>query len=381
MPTDKQASDFKGFNILVQDALPLKEDDFGTSPIGAPKEVPPTTGEGTLRIPKKVTDEPEDTVDIPEETIEETEDLTEGSIEPKKTEPKKDGKDKTEANPFQAFAEFLGEKGLLDTTGKSFESEEDLSKAWEESIDEGVNSWKSSLGQESQKFIDYLEQGGDPANYIQKKASFSYLKTTDDQVKGDETIQKNAIKDLLTKQGYSFEDIKEKIKDYEDSGLLEKEALRAAKQLRSSEENEDKSLVENQRKEATQRQEQYKTYLKNLEDTISKKTEIAGFPINDKQKKAFYEYITRPSTEVNGQPSTQLIADTTQDPEGQLKMAWFYFNKFDFSKFQKKAENQAVSGLKSALSRYTDSRERTSRTPNSSEEKPDLNIFKKNLNL
>src|ERR1035437_8445224 len=110
---------------------------------------------------------------------------------------------------------------------------------------------------------------------------------------------------------------------------------------------------------------------------INQKSDIAGFPISENQKKALYEYMTRPSTEINGQPATKLQSDINGDPDGQLKMAWLYMNKFDFTKFKKKAESCAASGLRESLGRYTDSREKASRVSNVGNDKVDMNIFKK----
>jgi hypothetical protein len=377
-------SQFSGFNILVQDAIPLKEEDFASMQEGTVKEVTPSKTEGILRIPGKdnpVNDEQvetlgEDLVEVP--TGVENADV---KVPKDKKTPDKQNETPDDTNAFQAFASFLDEKGILDIGDKKIESEDDLTAAWQDSVGAGVENWKSALGTDAQKFIEYLEQGGDPQMYIQKKASFSYLKTTDAQVQGDETIQKNILRDLLTREGYDLQEITDKVKDYEDSGLLEKESMRAFKKLKGIEAQEDNGLVESQKQENVRRQEAYKGYLNTLQTMINGKSDIAGFPISENQKKSLYEYMTRPATEINGQPATKLQADINGDPDGQLKMAWLYMNKFDFTKFKKKAESSAASGLKERLGRFTDSREKSSRQLNDSNEKVDMNIFKKNLNI
>ena len=383
-------SGFEGFNILVQDSIPLKEEDFTANPNGV-REVTPDSIKGEIVIPGKKTivdttvevDTDTDVVDTIDTDITPAKTDKKDISADKKTDKKEDkAPKKADINPFEAFGELLGEKGIISFDPETFDAtEEGLTKAVEQEIESGITSYKESLGTESQKFIEYLERGGDPANYLQKKASFSYLKTSEDQLKADENLQKNVIKDLLTRDGYDFEEIKEKLKDYEESGLLERESLRALKKVKAQDQAADSNLVENQRQEETRRQDAYKNYLKTLDDMIQKKTEIAGFQLPDKSKKPFYDYITRPVTEVNGQPATQMQADIASDTEGQLKMAFFYFNKFDFTKFKKQADSKAASGLREALGRYSDQREKTSRQAGSSEEKPDFNIFKKNLNI
>jgi hypothetical protein len=377
-------TDFQAFNILVQDSMPLKDDEVAAMAAGSTKEVTPTTGkDGVLRIPGKDNPIENDGIETLGEDLQEVPTGVEVDTppNPKKKTPDKQNETPPETNAFQAFASFLDEKGILNLGDKKIESEEDLTEAWQDSVGSAVSEWKSSLGQDSQKFIDYLEQGGDPQNYIQKKASFNYLKTTDAQVQGDETIQKNILRDLLTREGYDLQEITDKVKDYEDSGLLEKESMRAFKKLKGIEAQEDNGIVEGQKQENIKRQEAYKQYLGTLQSMINQKSDIAGFPISENQKKALYEYMTRPSTEINGQPATKLQSDINGDPDGQLKMAWLYMNKFDFTKFKKKAESSAASGLRESLGRYTDSREKASRVSNVGNEKVDMNIFKKNLNI
>lgn len=380
----KGISDFSGFNILVQDTLPV---DDTLVPQGVTEVLPTEVKGGELRIPSKKEEIQSTEFNTSEleidgdsgETSNGEETVSTTTIPKKKEEKTKDKEE--DNNPFQAFAEELAKKGILEIGEKKIESEDDLANAVATEIEGGIESYKQSLGGEAQKFIEYLERGGDPANYIQKKATFNYLKTTDEQIKADVNLQKNVIKDLLTRQGYDFEEIKDKLNDYEESGILEKESLRALKQVKNQDLAADTGLIEAQKQEQARRQEAYQGYLKNISDMIDKKTEIAGFQIIDKQKKPFYDYITKANSEVNGQPATQMQADMATDPDGQLKMAWFYFNKFDMTKFKKQADSKAASRLRETLGRYSDSREKVSGRSGSSEEKPDINIFKKNLNI
>jgi tRNA U34 5-carboxymethylaminomethyl modifying enzyme MnmG/GidA len=45
------------------------------------------------------------------------------------------------------------------------------------------------------------------------------------------------------------------------------------------------------------------------------------------------------------------VTDSEKDKDSQLKMAWLYYNNFDFSKIEKKARTKAASSLRANLER------------------------------
>ena len=95
--------------------------------------------------------------------------------------------------------------------------------------------------------------------------------------------------------------------------------------------------------------------------------------------RAFYEYITKTDRKTG---KTKLIADSENDKDSQLKMAWLYFNDFDFSKVEKKARTKATSNLRASLERAgnVSSRKLKSKTrTKSSGDDLDFSLFQKAL--
>ena len=295
------------------------------------------------------------------------------------SKPKKQPKSQDdEGSAYRAFAEFLGEQGVVEFNPDTFEaSPTGLAKTIQTTINKEVDAYKSALGADSQKFIEYLENGGDPLKYIQAKASLNYMKMDDKSIDGNENMQRDVLKDLLSKDGYTEVEIEEKVKDYEDAGIMEREAQRALKRLKTIQQREDIDLVENQKKQRQSEIKAYDTYISQLETNLSKKQEIGGFPITERDKSGLFAYMTKP---VDKEGRTQLIIDTSSDPDMQLNLAYAAYKKFNFSSIKKDAVTKATSSLRDTLGRFTDTRQKLNvSAPAQDDEKPDLTIFRKML--
>jgi len=341
MGKEKQTTEdgnlFKGFSIINADVL----------------------GELNTDIEEVTTDEIEDSklgddTGIVEKTPEEIEQELNASKEVKKKKEEKieievstteidDEEEKVSS--IKIFADYLGEKGILEI-GEDFEdSEEGLEKAIQDRITKEVDTYKNSLGDISLKFIEYIENGGDPKNFLQAYSAPDFSSITDEDLE-NENIQEQLVRELLYQEGYSIEEINEEVSDYKEGGILANKAKRAQSKLIKFDAERKVQLAETQKQQKIKQEEIKKEFYISLEKDINSRKEIAGFELKDKDKPKFFEYISKEDKKTG---LTKLMEDVQKDADYQIKMAWLLYNKFDFSKVEKKAEKKVVSSLKESL--------------------------------
>ena len=166
-------------------------------------------------------------------------------------------------------------------------------------------------------------------------------------IEGKENLQKQLVAELMRREGFNQDEILSDIQDFVDGGLIGKRANRALSKLKTMQTKQRKALLKEQENVALKREEEHKTFLSSLKEDIESREEIAGFNLG-KKKKDFYDYITKPDRKTG---KTRLVMDSEKDEDSQLKMAWLYYNKFDFTKIEKKARTKATSSLKANLER------------------------------
>jgi cbb3-type cytochrome oxidase cytochrome c subunit len=291
-----------------------------------------------------------------EEEDEEEEDEDEEEEEPqsKKKEKKATKKEEEEEDdsnesdsPFKTFASFLHEKGIADYDPEDFEdSEEGLLKMMDTTVKKSIEKYKESVPKAAKEFLEYLEAGGDPKTYVEKSTSMPNYKALSEEALGKESVQKAIIGDWLAAEGYTDEEIEEMVEDFEESGLLEKQAKRMHPKLVKKQENFEGSILEDQKKAREAQIEAHEAYIADIKKTIDAADEIAGFELPTRKKEEFFKYIT----EANKEGKTKLLADIEADPQAQLKMAWLMYNKFDLSKIEKKVKTKVASKLRDSLS-------------------------------
>jgi hypothetical protein len=247
------------------------------------------------------------------------------------------------------MAKFLDEKGVVDFDPENFEdSEEGLAVMVESKVKTEVEKWKKSLGDQTLALVDYLENGGKIEKFFEFAVTDNYAEISDDKLEDDLKLQQRIVKDLLKKEGYTDEEVEEELQEYEDSGILLNKAKRAKNKLVTLVAKEKEAAILEQRKEREAETLAHQQWLKELKSDLEKREEIAGFKIEKKQKDDFYAYITAFDRKTG---KTAFMKDADADPEAQLKMAWLFYNKFDFSKVKQQAKKEVSSKLRDSLSR------------------------------
>ena len=339
------------------DTPPTEEDDASDTDSNIKDKR--TKKEPTVKIQQRDSlfdDDEEDEEEEDEEDLEEEEDDKKRKPSDKKSSKKEEEEEDEEEeeeddedsdSPFRTFASFLHEKGIADYDPKEFEdSEEGLLKMMDTTVKKSIEKYKESVPKAAKEFLEYLEAGGDPKSYVEKSTAMPNYKALSEDALGKESVQKALIGDWLASEGYTDEEIDEMIEDFEESGLLEKQAKRVHPKLVKKQENYEGSILQEQQRAREEQIKAHEDYIADIKKTIDEADEIAGFDLPARKKEEFFKYITT----VNKEGKTKLLADIEADPKAQLKMAWLMYNKFDFSKIEKKVKTNVSSKLRDSLS-------------------------------
>lgn len=324
---------FDGFNLLMNTIKP-----------GIPEVKTEETEETEEETSETATIE---TPEVPEVTKPETVETPEASEEV-------DEEDEQGTSPFIAMAEFLGEKGIVEFDPEKFDdSESGLEELVQGSIAKGIEEYKNSLAtDEAKAFLEYLENGGDPRRYIESQATVDYAALDLE----NENVQKAILRDYLKIQDYTDVEIEETLQDYEDSGIMEKQAARAKTKMVSYQEQHKTQILVEQKEQAKRQRAAQEQQINDLHKTIETIDNIAGISLDKTTRTRLFDHITKPVDRKTGK--TQLMINFEKDPNVQLKMAYLDMIGWDLSKLEKKVESKVASKIKASLNNYTDSSKR-----------------------
>jgi hypothetical protein len=257
-----------------------------------------------------------------------------------------------DSNPLNDYAKHMAARGLLDLDDEDVvESEEDLEKIQERTIQNGINSYKQSIPEDGQKFLEFLENGGRPEDfhkYYYSDSSFAEYSID------SEDNQKYVVEEALKLEGYSDEEIEDEINDAIDLGKLEKKAAVHLKKLQKIEAQNKDRLIEAQKEYAKQQEQLRAQNWDNFKKGLFDKEQIAGFKMSPKMKQEIWDYMAKPVNKKTG--LTQYQIDSQENEDARYMFAYLLKNKWDIKALEKQVETKAVSKLRSKLNNYTDSR-------------------------
>jgi len=107
----------------------------------------------------------------------------------------------------------------------------------------------------------------------------------------DEVNQKAAIRELLKMNGYTDEQINNKINRYEDAGMLEDEATEAVGRLKSIKAQQTKEMHAQQEAQRKQQEEAQRKFFNDMNEQLSNLSNIRGLAIPKEDRKALFDYI------------------------------------------------------------------------------------------
>lgn len=295
-------------------------------------------------------DDDVDSADDADDSDVSTDDAPDDDVDPTSTSDDDPGID------YGGVATYMDSQGIVDLDGFETETPSDspayMEEVMEHTAKKRLEAYKSKFENPvSKQYLEYIEAGGDPARFIQTYSQTNYEAISDDQIKYNEQLQKALVIEEMKASGDDQETIDDMIAIYEERGVLEAQARRAKKRGIVRQKEDQKNIIENQKKEATKAQEAREQFVEGLKEDINKREEIGGFDLNPKAKAKFVDFMTKPDKQ--GHTELQKAAS---DTDKQLLMAYLYFIDFDFTTLEKKATTKATSDLRATLGNFTDSR-------------------------
>jgi len=298
------------------------------------------------------------------------------SEEPVSEKEEESSDEEDEGDALRVFAELQREKGLIDYNDDEFEGNEEwlLAKV-EDTVNSKVQDYKDSMPSEIKYLLDNYEDGVPLNNLLNMQSQEQvYESITLESVEKSEALQKNLVKDLLMKSGWSEERANKKIQRYEDAGVLYEEAEEALSSLVDVQKQQKEDYVVKQKEEQKQRIQAHEQWLGDLKDHIAKKEEILpGFTLSVKDKDNLYKGITK--LDKNGE--NEIMRLRKKDPEFDLKIAYLAtVLKWDFSAFERQSTTKSTRKLAAAIKSTKKTGSRPSRGTSNN---VDFNTMRKSL--
>lgn len=186
---------------------------------------------------------------------------------------------------FDAFAEANGWSVDEDERPKNVDELVDYIKNVVE-----TNSVPEYADERIEQLDQYVKNGGKFEDFYQtQQRTMSY----DNIDIGDESNQKQVVRDYYKLQGMSDEQINRKIERYEDADMLEDEATDAVNYLKAYEEQHAQYMAQQQEAQRQAQEQQAMQFAQDLTNGINSLTNIRGISIPKEDKKALYDYITK----------------------------------------------------------------------------------------
>jgi len=301
--------------------------------------------------------------EVPKEEVEETSDLNE---------------DPENLNLFIEFARHLNDEGIVDLKeDDKIETDEDLLNIVKRQVKTGVEQYKASKSEDVQKFLEFVDNGGNPSDfhkYYYGNASFENFDIE------NEDNQKYVIEQVLKLEGYTDEEITEEINDASDLGKLDKKASTALKKLQKIEGDNKKMLVEAQKAYAAKQEAENEEKWNNFKKGLFDREEISGFKFTPKMKNDVWEYMTKPISRKDQR--TQYQVDIDENPDSRYIFAMLMKNKWNVESLSNQIQTKEVGKFKEKLNKYSDQLTKKTKSfqpKREKEQESDFSAFKEYL--
>lgn len=315
-----------------------EQSDLGISLDFMDIDEPMDTGLETAMIPEKTpeTETEEDYFKTPEQVINKDEDIedldvnkffesknseplvsttnskveTDSKTEPKVTNTKEDKNKEISGSLTVAFA-----KTLLETQGISefdeakyaeVAKEKGEAAAFVELIENEVakktEAAKSSLDTYMQEYIKFRQNGfgaEEASILVGNKETIDAI--TDDQLKEDEELQENVVREVANIRGMSEEEIADDIKAFKDTDKLYDRAKKGKELLKDYYNKVAENKLQAEQQAKVKAAEEHIKFINSLKEDINKTDEILkGKKINQQTKDKVFDMITKPIKQADG---------------------------------------------------------------------------------
>lgn len=208
---------------------------------------------------------------------------------------------------------------------------------------------------------EYVKNGGNFEDfYAAQQQQINYEKIDLE----DEVNQKAAIRELLKMNGYTDEQINNKINRYEDAGMLEDEATEAVGRLKSIKAQQTKEMHAQQEAQRKQQEEAQRKFFNDMNEQLNNLSNIRGLAIPKEDRKALFDYIFKVDADGLSQYQKDFNKNLTKN---LIESAYFTMNADKLiQEAKKEGQTTAAQKLKQML-RHTS---KNHSSYNAQEEKP-----------
>lgn len=317
-----------------------KKDDKADKDDKTPEEIQENIEATATALKSKREDE-----DLDDDEKQFLEDYEKGDLKDYTPEVKKDEKEEGEKSGYDVLAKTLIDKGILEDAEELEDTEESFSSVITKTVDKKVDDYLAEIPEEYKNIIDFMRSGGNATEYLQSKARIDYDAL---DLKKPE-IQDALIREDLRLQGYSADDIDEKVQDYRDLDKSEKEATKSSKLF--SKQQDDRIVVyDKQIADGIKAQEEAEdAEVEELSNAIDKLTEIAGFKLTKARKKAFKKYLFE--TDAEGETAA---SRSSKGLDNRINLYFMDFVGYNFDDLERSVTTKKTKDFSKLLSRYRD---------------------------
>ena len=224
--------------------------------------------------------------------------------------------------------------------------------------------------------LQYVLAGGESQNFMtahDPNMDYNKLSIAENDIRS----QKAILGDYLSTKGHDKEFINEMLEDFEDTGKLYQKSDAARRALGNHQQAQRQEMIHQQKEQETQKHQELTEFWNGVADTIEESREFAGLRVTEKDKGAFFQYLSSP---VNQEGHTQRDIDHEgADMDTKLAIDYLMYKGFDLDGIiDTKARSKSVRNLKDRIvaneSSVKSARRASKRTRNVDLEDLDLSL-------
>lgn len=206
------------------------------------------------------------------------------------------------------------------------------------------NSKPEYADQRIAQLDQYVKNGGKFEDFY---SNMSQAVSYDDMDMEDESNQKTVVRDYMKLQGFTDEQINNKIERYDDAGLLEDEATDAVARLKDIKQQQLEAAQQQQAAYAEQQEQYAQQFSHDLVTNITNLKTIRGIAVPQEDRRALWDYITR--TDADG--LTQYQKDFNKNQVKNLIESAYFTMKGDalIGEAEKQGQTTANQRLRTML--------------------------------
>lgn len=221
----------------------------------------------------------------------------------------------------------------------------------ESEITERLKAWADNeLDEDARAFIKFKREGGNTQQFFEVYSRSSGLPEGDIT---DDEFQNDVIRYQLQSEGWDDEEIEDRIEVLTDNGRKQKFAEKYYQRITEEKEEEKRILLEqaeNQRKLIQERQNKFKSDLK---DSLTTVNEIKGFKISEEDKRNIFKFFTKEEHKLEDNRMVtgfqKKLGEIFKDKEKMILLGKLMESDFDFSSLEQKIATKKVKQVKSKL--------------------------------